>query len=83
MIYSKQNIIDALSSGRLVIDPTPESGMFDTSAVDLRLGNRFTTFTKPNDGAGVFVTHRRVRTGKTSLRSTAYREKLPLVITWN
>lgn len=56
MIYSKQNIIDALSSGRLVIDPTPESGMFDTSAVDLRLGNRFTTFTKPNDGAGVFVT---------------------------
>ena len=56
MIYSKQNIIDALSSGKLVIDPSPDSRMFGTSSVDLRLGHRFTTFTKPDAGAGVFVT---------------------------
>ena len=56
MIYSKQNIVAALAAGDLEIDPPPDDRMFDTSAVDLRLGNRFTTFSKANAGSGVFVT---------------------------
>ena len=56
MIYSGQNIADALQSGLLVIDPPPSEEMFATSAVDLRLGRRFSVFEKPIPGAGVFVT---------------------------
>lgn len=56
MIYSGQNISDALQSGVLVIDPRPSDEMFATSAVDLRLGRRFSVFEKPLPGAGVFVT---------------------------
>ena len=56
MIYSKQNILTALREGVLEISPAPDNGMFDTSAVDLRLGNQFTTFTKSTAGSGVFVT---------------------------
>ena len=56
MIYSKQNILTALDEGVLEISPAPESGMFDTSAVDLRLGSQFTTFTKSSPGSGIFVT---------------------------
>ena len=56
MIYSGQNISDALQSGLLVIDPLPSEEIFDTSAVDLRLGRRFSVFEKPLAGAGVFVT---------------------------
>ena len=55
MIYSGQNISDALQSGLLVIDPLPSEEMFDTSAVDLRLGRRFSVFEKSLAGAGVFV----------------------------
>ncbi len=56
MIYSKQNIVTALDEGVLEISPAPESGMFDTSAVDLRLGNQFTTFANSNAGSGIIVT---------------------------
>lgn len=56
MIYSGQNIAGALQSGELVIDPLPGKDMFDTSAVDLRLGHRFSVFEQPLSGAGVFVT---------------------------
>lgn len=55
MIYSKQDILDALESGQLDIDPRPTDGMFSTSAVDLRLGDRFSVFAKPPTGAGIFV----------------------------
>lgn len=55
MIYSRQNIRDALDSGHLVIEPQPVLRMFDTSAVDLRLGNRFVIFDQPSPGSGVFV----------------------------
>ena len=34
----------------------PSEEMFATSAVDLRLGRRFSVFEKPIPGAGVFVT---------------------------
>ena len=54
MIYSGQNISDALQSGLLVIDPLPSEEMFDTSAVDLRLGRRFSVFEKPISSAIVF-----------------------------
>lgn len=56
MIYSKQNIRDALHSGYLVIDPEPELHTFDTSAVDLRLGRRFYVFNTPTPGSQVLVT---------------------------
>ena len=56
MIYSKQNIVAALDEGVLEIRPPPVDGMFDTSAVDLRLGSQFTTFTKSSPGSGIFVT---------------------------
>ena len=56
MIYSSEDITDALRDGRLVIDPPPEDEMFDTSSVDLRLGNRFTIPEQPGPGYGVFVT---------------------------
>ena len=56
MIYSGRDIMDALESGNLVIDPSPEEGMFSTSAVDLRLGKRFSIFDEPSTGSGVFVT---------------------------
>ena len=55
MIYSDRNIVDALNSGLLVIDPPPGLDLFDTSAVDLRLGRRFLVFEPPLAGAGVFV----------------------------
>ena len=55
MIYSKQNIRDALHSGHLVIEPRPELRMSDTSAVDLRLGHRFTFFNTPTPGSQVLV----------------------------
>ena len=55
MIYSSEDITDALREGRLVIDPPPEDEMFGTSAVDLRLGNRFTIPEQPGPGYGVFV----------------------------
>ncbi len=55
MIYSDRNIADALESGLLVIDPPPRRDLFDTSAVDLRLGRRFSVFEPPLAGAGVFV----------------------------
>lgn len=56
MIYSSENITDALREGKLVIEPPPTDEMFDTSAVDLRLGNRFAIFDQPSPGSGVFVT---------------------------
>ena len=56
MIYSGQNIADALRLGQLVIDPPPDNDMFATSAVDLRLGRRFSVFDRPLPGSGVFVT---------------------------
>ena len=55
MIYSSQNIYDALQSGHLVIDPEPDYRAFETSAVDLRLSSRFTTFNTPTPGSSVLV----------------------------
>lgn len=68
MIYSGQNIADALQSGQLIIDPLPEKAMFATSAVDLRLGRRFSVFDQPLPGSGVFVT-----IGQTEPEATATR----------
>ena len=56
MIYSEKDIRDALLSGEIDIDPRPDDEMFSTSAVDLRLGNRFSVFTTSPAGAGIFVT---------------------------
>lgn len=56
MIYSREDIREALEQGALVIDPVPDEGMYSTSTVDLRLGNRFITFDNPSEDAGVFVT---------------------------
>ena len=55
MIYNKQNIKDALNSGHLVIDPRPADPVFGTSAVDLRLGRRFSVFNTPTPGTSVTV----------------------------
>ena len=56
MIFSSEDIRKALADGQLVIEPPPNDGMFSTSSVDLRLGNRFTIFDSPSHDAGVFVT---------------------------
>ncbi len=54
-IYGKPDIVNALESGDLLIDPNPEVEMFSTSAVDLRLANRFSVFSKPTPGASILV----------------------------
>ena len=56
MLYSKDDIKEALAQGRLVIEPPPDEGMYSTSAVDLRLGNSFIVLDNPSPDAGVFVT---------------------------
>ena len=56
MIYSGENIREALDQGILTIEPLPDEDMLSTSAVDLRLGNSFTVFSSPSDDSGVFVT---------------------------
>ncbi len=56
MIYSRDDIREALEQGTLVITPRPEEGMYSTSSVDLRLGNSFTVFDSPSEDSGVFVT---------------------------
>ena len=56
MIYSEQDIKRDLASGVLVIDPRPREESFDTSAVDLRLGNRFSVFEQPSPGSSILVT---------------------------
>lgn len=55
MIFSSVNIADALQSGRLIIDPPPIKDLFATSAVDLRLGQRFSLFNTPTPGSQVVV----------------------------
>ena len=56
MIYSGEDIREALRQGVLVIAPIPDEGMYSTSSVDLRLGNVFTVFNTPSEDSGVFVT---------------------------
>ena len=56
MIYSRDDIRRALDQGDLTIDPFPDSSMYSTSSVDLRLGNSFTVFDNPSEDSGVFVT---------------------------
>lgn len=54
-IYGKPDMLDALESGALRIDPNPEVEMFSTSAVDLRLGRGFTFFDEPIQGVSILV----------------------------
>ena len=56
MIYSRDDIREALEQGILAIDPLPDYGMYSTSSVDLRLGSSFTVFDQASDDSGVFVT---------------------------
>ena len=59
MIYSDQDIRDALGSGGLVIDPNPTRNMFSTSSVDLRLDSIFTVFEPPSEASEIaIVVHR-------------------------
>jgi dCTP deaminase len=44
MIYSDREIEKALNDGRLLIDPSPEAGQFDSTSVNLRVGDDFLTW---------------------------------------
>ena len=56
MVFSKDDIRNALAQGQLVIDPIPSEGMYSTSSVDLRLESSFIVFDNPGPDSGVFVT---------------------------
>ena len=55
MIYSDQDIIAALETGMLDIEPRPARSAFATSSVDLLLGNTFTVFDPPIIGVEISV----------------------------
>ena len=55
MIYSDQDIITALESGTLDIEPKPARSAFATSSVDLLLGDTFTVFDPPVPGVEISV----------------------------
>ena len=55
MIYSDSDIIEALQSSALVIEPNPSRTMFSTSSVDLRLDNGFTVFDAPPAGSEILI----------------------------
>lgn len=56
MIYSRDDIKEALEQGILAIDPVPDNSMYSTSSVDLRLASSFTIFDQASDDSGVYVT---------------------------
>lgn len=55
MIYSDEDIREALESRDLIIYPTPTRNLFSTSSVDLRLGNRFTVFESAPAGSEITI----------------------------
>ena len=55
MIYSDQDIKQALEEGDLVIEPRPAPASYATSSVDLLLGNAFTVFDPPTPGVEIAV----------------------------
>ena len=85
MIFSGDDISEALDRGVLRISPPPDKASYSTSSVDLTLGNVFTIFDIPSDDSGVFVTVDRSdpeqiadRYGRRiELRSTDYLELAP------
>lgn len=55
MILSDGEIWEAIESNQLFIDPPPSMGQVGPSSIDLRLGNRFTTFPEPPSGFSTIV----------------------------
>jgi len=55
MIYSDEDIKNALELNNLVISPSPDRDSFSTSSVDLRLGNRFTVFRPAAAGSEISI----------------------------
>lgn len=55
MIYSDKDIMDALDTGKFIIDPRPVRDDISPSAVDLRLHNIFTVFENEEQLEGVEV----------------------------
>lgn len=46
-MLSKQDIIDRIKSGNIVLDPSVQEDRIAQVSIDLSLGNKFTTFKKP------------------------------------
>ena len=55
MILSNVGIKKALETGKIEITPVPEDKQFDTSSLDLRLGNHFKRYRKQLDGVETIV----------------------------
>lgn len=55
MIYSDEDIRNALELNNIIISPSPNRDSFSTSSVDLRLGNRFTVFRPAPTGSEISI----------------------------
>ena len=55
MIYSDQDIREALEKGELVIQPNPTRSLFSTSSVDLRLDSHFTVFKTAPAASEIYI----------------------------
>lgn len=55
MILSDMGIKQAITEGRLIIDPAPPDGHFSPSALDMRVGNEFRKWKEVPRGARITV----------------------------